>query len=1094
MELLKIIKASAGSGKTYTLTQEYLDLLLNGGKDAYKHILAVTFTNKATDEMKSRVIEALYNLSREESAKGAKAKRILKDILNDYSNFSVSTIDRFFQVAMRAFAKEIGQFASYRVELDSEAVLSQSVDIMMSSLDGDSNKDLLKWLTDYSLSIMESGKSWNVTPELLSLSKLFLKEEFKVKRKKFAAASMNKAQMKKFVDKMRVIVSDFEEKLCGIGCAGLDIMKDHKLKYSDYKYGKRSPFSHFDKWSRGVVKEPTDSFHELHGDIEKWYTKQTKGDIQIAIEGTYYGGLDDLVGDAIDLFTYSFTTYRSAKVVLDNVYIVGIFADIYATMNQFLKDNNIVLLGETTDALSRIIDGSDTPFIYEKLGVRYDHIMLDEFQDTSLLQWNNFKPLYNNGLASGNRELVVGDVKQSIYRWRGSDWNLLDSKIYDDFDDSVIQKKVLQYNWRSCENIVRFNNNFFEALGGIISKVDATIGDRVTSIYKDCIQLTPEQLYGKLGHVKVQFLKAKDDNGEKLDVEVKTMSLLLKDIKHLRRVGYKLKDIAILTRTNKEGAKVATYLLERGYAIITDDSLAISSSPIVRVVVSVLKYLINPNDPVNCLMLEESSLGVAGLSHSIGDLQSDSLYSLCEEIIHKYVGEVPSSEIPFVQGFLDMVIDYVSKYGSNIRGFMRYWDEKGCKLSIAAPEGQDAIRVMTIHKSKGLGFEAVIVPFLKENFTPPGTLAPDIWCEPQQAPFSEIGLIPLKASKTALSNTIFEDDLNNELLCYCVDGINTAYVAFTRAKKELIIYATEPVAKSDGSLPIASVADALYNYLKSTYWMKEKVQLGRWWRVNQGALPDLEKADTSDVAFTALQVSIDEQMDEEENLENEAAETAESFEMEPTADESIVSEVETDLEGTIETIQTKFVTIPIDSSKLSLSLRSRDFFEEDYAETASEGDDSTSEIGGAIRGVSSKGKRVRGIVMHDILSRIDTVADLEKAVEDAIYSGDLAAIAKDEVLSYLKNKLAQVADKHWFDGTYRSLNELSIIDSDGIVSRPDRVLETREELLSDRTAIVIDYKFGKRRPSYQKQIDGYVTLLQQMGYLSVVGEVWYVDE
>lgn len=985
--MLKVLTASAGSGKTHRLTQEYIKLLL-GVNDAYKHILAVTFTNKATDEMKSRVIETLNRLSQQQTTEGLKAKRVLTTILHDYSAFSVSTIDKFFQTTMKAFARELGQYASYSVELDSNLVLNQAIDNMLSSMSETNDKTLLSWLIDYSIALIEDGKSWDISKELQEMGHLFLREDFKLKRRQFEESFGDKSKIVDFRKKMNEIISSFEKKLSGIGNDGIERMKKYSLEPENFKSGSRSPFVRFSKWADGDVVEPSSAFFELPNDVSKW--RKAVDDNGASIEAAYNDGLNQIVKEAAELFNEPYREYCTAKLLKNNLYLIGIFSDIYAALNTYLKENHLVLLGETADVLNRIIDGNDTPFIYEKIGTRYDHLMLDEFQDTSTIQWENFKPLFEESLAHGKDNLIVGDIKQSIYRWRGSDWKLLAGEAINVFDESVIEKEPLTFNWRSLENIVNFNNSFFTNIADLCDSTEEQ-KQSIRVIYGDCEQTLAPKNVGKLGHVKVSFVEHQA-----------ALEQIPQVIEKLTSVGYAKKDIAILVRWNLEGAEVADYLMSNAIEVITDDSLSISSSPVVKKVISVLRLLENPESATNKLLNNNILLNKESLD-------TTSLYDICESIIREDASPVVESEVPFVQAFMDMVIEYSSNYGLNVSGFLKWWDDKEDKPSISAPEGQDAVRIMTIHKAKGLGCDAVILPFFEEPFKPSNNHIPYIWCIPDKSPFDEIGLIPIK-SYSALDSTIFSQDYHNEQLYSIIDSINAAYVACTRAKKELIILAQKPKFKKDGTYNLDNASAALYKHLGE----EDEYELGNY----------------------------------------------QYYEDDSGKDSQIV-----------EQLQTNYPSFAKDANRLKLSLRGVDFFNKEQG-----GD-----------------RRVRGIVLHDILSQTDVVDDLKNAVKQAVAQGELSKSLEDDTYAYLLKLIDTVAEKHWFDGTYRSINEISIVNTDGSLSRPDRVLVEKDKPISESKAIVIDYKFGNYNSRYQKQVDSYVNLLKQMGYKDVQGEVWYAN-
>lgn len=944
---MKLLKASAGAGKTHRLTQEYIRMLLEGDDESYRHILAVTFTNKATDEMKSRIIEELHRMSLDTAApeKAVKARNRLVRILNDYTCFNVSTIDRFFQTVIRSFAREIGQYASYKVELDTAGVVSMAVDRMLDSIGDPGNEDLLNWLKDYAFSVVEEGGGWNIVGPLEEMAGLFFREEFKVKARRYGDSFGDRGRIRESGKKLSAIISSFKEDAAALGKEALGIMSATGLAPEDFKGKSRSPFTVFRHLAAGEIKVPSeklpDSFGSLHPE-----------------------GLEEVVEKTMILFGEGYRNYASAVAIRGNLPLLGIYADLYGNIARYLKENNILLLNEATDLLGNIIDGSDTPFVYEKIGNRYDHIMLDEAQDTSLLQWKNFMPLLQESISKGFGNLVVGDIKQSIYRWRGSDWRLMSDYIFTDLGvGNVDSRESLTENWRSGKSIVDFNNLVFKDVGRVCA-----LGE----IYGDTFQTIPEKRGGAdPGRVKVKFI----DGGQwKEDALRHTLS----DIRELVANGYSPADITVLVRTNVEGAAAANFLMREGVSVITEDSLLVGSSACTAGLVNVLRYLSTPEDPV-CSLLVENLKDRIPLNVTDG-----SLHDICQNLIGSGLFTVGESDVPFIHAFLDCVLEYQDKFGTSVRGFLRWWDETGCRQSICAPEGQDAVRIMTIHKAKGLGLEAVIIPFLEEKFN---SHTSTVWME-CPAPFDEMGLIPIKAT-SRLADTVFAEQYENELLLSRIDSVNTAYVALTRAKRDLIIYAHDTGSSKNGIKSFAA-------YLKQAL----SGRLDGGGEYVEGALP----------------------------LCREERRSADMI------------------------LQSTYDVVPA-GDRLSLSLQAEEYFDRECS------------------------PRHRGIELHDILSRVDRESDLKKACD-----GD------EEAFGLLSRRLSSISERHWFDGTYSSLNETSIADEYGNVFRPDRILVSRD----GSSAVVIDYKFGGERPSYRKQISTYCDLLKKMGYRNVEGHIWYV--
>lgn len=814
--MIEVLKASAGAGKTHRLTGEYMELLFSKPY-AYRHILAVTFTNKATDEMKQRILEQLHLLSqpgeksdylerimkftgKDEAWVRKGAKEILVSILHDYTSFRVSTIDKFFQLVMRSFARELGRMATYNVELDRDGVLMRAVDKMFAQLDEPQNQKLLEWLIDYSLEAVDKGSSWNVKGEILKLGNQIFSEEFKLAKEKGARSfeDISIDEVARLKGNLKDIASGFEKELVELADMALKCIADGGLTPSDFKGGNaRSPFKYFEKVrgmvkGKGAVVPPAATFMALYDNRENWHTgKKCPDEI-----GAVYPALNEIIGKTVALFENGYRSYATAMVLLSNVNVLGILNDIYAKVLEYCREKNIILLSESTELLGRIIDGSDTPFVYEKIGAKLDHYMLDEFQDTSSLQWRNFYPLLQNSLAEGNRNLMVGDVKQSIYRWRGSDWKILKEDIYSQFREDELNDETLEFNYRSCTNIVEFNNRFFEYCAREAQGLVALGGTDIVDVYSGQQQKVPQSRMEQKGYVEVDFIDAQEDDFYGLAVE-----LLPSKIESLLQGGYSRKDIAVLVRTGREGNMVAEKLLESGYDVISSDSLYVASSKAVQKVVNVLREIDNPqSDSLRIMRMFQSIPEVEHISHY-------SLYQMCEAIVRESLIGEEKEDVAYLQAFLDLVLEFTNSKGTNIAQFIKWWDESGVKCTISAPEDMDAIRVMTIHKSKGLGFNVVIIPFLKENLDHKPLMSPTLWSGYEGIP------VPVKYGKVLL-DTYFEDEYRKERTAACIDALNTVYVAFTRAKSEMIVFAPVPKVKKSGESSIEAVSDMLYNYCR----------------------------------------------------------------------------------------------------------------------------------------------------------------------------------------------------------------------------------------------------------------------------------------
>lgn len=1059
-EHLHVYKASAGSGKTHRLTAEYLSLLFDS-PSAYRHILAVTFTNKATDEMKTRIVDELARIARgddspyiatlahkhnmHEMQVQQQANETLQRILHDYSAFAVSTIDRFFQQTMRAFTREIGLGGGYNVELDTDSVLAEAIDSMLYDLERKDNKMLLDWLIRFSEEKVENGETWNIKNDIQSLSSEIFKEGYKAYSSQVQENIQNKELMTNYKDMLYQMIAIFENRSKQIGTKAINIMDRYGLAPDDFKGASRSPFFAFLKWANGEVAEPSKPFTLLADNLDSWYTGKTDSATKAKIEDAF-GELNNCVDDAI--VHYSNTrAYQTAKEINRYFFALGILGDVDKKIREYAAENNMMLISDTTELLNRIIDGNDTPFVYEKIGTHINHFMIDEFQDTSGMQWQNFRPLVKDSLAAGNENYIVGDVKQSIYRWRNSDWKLLDSQLDKDFATEGIDHETLDTNWRSGYNIVNFNNAVF-TLGAALLQENYNkdlpedtanrntqhYSSKIEDAYNDLFQHVPDKNKDNGGHVKVQFV----DTEEHTDWTAAVLEQLPQQIEELQDRGYRLKDIAILVRTKKEGVNIANRLLQYKsqaadskykYDIISDESLYVSSSKSAKFIVSLLKYLKNPHDNSlkalavyeyfkysNQLLAEEALQKYFSdhedlpqhVKEKLSDIRELALYEMVESLFELFGGSVGDDEQVYIQAFLDIVSDYTVRHSSDLDGFLRWWDEAGVSKTIFTPDGQDAIRIMTIHKSKGLGFEAVIIPFCDWGID--HRLTTILWCRPQIEPFDQLHLVPVRYSGK-LRNTIFENEYYEERLHAFIDNINVLYVAFTRAKSDLIIFSPLP-RKSD----ISNISSLLWNCITCGIEKEGLTNLG-------------EHYDQDDTVFQLGEGYRKTQKEE------------------PIPTEEILID--------------RLPSISFDD-RLKLQLSNKYFFTE-------------------------AGLREYGTLMHEVLSSITTAKDVESSIEKYYISGDITRKQKEELSAMLKKFLSRKIVADWYSGEYRVLNEVQILQSGGRFVRPDRVMIRGEE------ATVIDYKFGEKEDKrYIRQVQSYKKLIERIGYQNVRGYICYV--
>lgn len=1061
-EKLLLIKASAGSGKTHRLTGEYLRLLFSADNQ-YKFILAVTFTNKATDEMKTRIVEELnilakgdksdyhenlsktFNLS--DAQLSGRAKSILENILHDYSSFSISTIDKFFQQTMRAFTREMGLSGGYKIELDQNFILNQIVDLMILELDQPTNKDLAGWILDYMRNQIADGKSWNIKENIADLARQLFNEQYKQLSSGSDIKISDKEHLKQYRKELVKITNQWEQHAKSIGEKALAVMANNDITYADIKYGKSSGFGLFVKWANKDFVEPTSRLINCEDNIDNWTSKTTKKVYEV--EQAYHNGLNDCVKQAI-AHAADTLYYKSAKSVLRNFYTLGILNDVRNRLAEFQKENNTLFLSDTTELLNKIIEDSDAPFIYEKTGTHIMNFMIDEFQDTSSMQWQNFMPLISESLSYGRFNLIVGDVKQSIYRWRNSDWGILENEIPVDFGSDAISNEVLETNWRSDANVVNFNNSVFHYAARLLQvDYNNSVGEddnehmhKIMEAYKNVHQLLPKKKQNDLGHVKISFLD-NEDKDEKW--QEKALEALPAELESLQDQGFDLKDIAILVRYNFEAVQIAEFLLrykdehpdsKYRYDIISNEALVIGNAQSVRAAVALIRYFSNTKDDTKrMLAVYEYNMFHRNMSPDIAiseyfeksnsdfpedvkerlnEISTLPFYEMVEAFFSMHRDTLDEKENVYVQAFLDIVLKFSTESSSNANDFVEWWEDKGCRKSLFSPEDQDAIRLLTIHKSKGLGFNAVVMPFLNWNIDHKPNRSPILWCKPKESPFDMLDAVPLQYSKS-LNDTIFHEEYMEEKLHTYIDNLNLLYVAFTRAKNRIVAFAPKPKLQKDSFSDIASL---LWSVL-------ETAQEG-----DNGVLP------------------LDIYLDREKNL----------FDM------GTISNVETKESATTDLVfsSDKWESIPFDN-RLKLRLSSVGFFTDD-------------------------GSRAYGTMMHEIISEVKTLSDLDNAIEVRYMAGEIEADVKEAIKQHLNTVLSIDEVAEWYSGRYEVLNEMQVLDSKYGLSRPDRVMLSQDEV------VVVDYKFGEvEDQKYVKQVQHYVRLIKEMGYDNVSGYLFYVN-
>lgn len=1063
--MLTVYKASAGSGKTYQLVIEYLKLLLQNPYN-YKHILAVTFTNKATSEMKGRILEYLNAIAKGvdsaylETLKSElnfsdelirhKAQQVLKNILHDYSHFSVSTIDSFTQRVIKAFNRELGILPSFSLELDSNMILEEAVDRLLSKIDND--KKLLEWLVRFSEEKIADNKSQRIEKNIISLGQELFKEKFQLFFPETKNSPYTRENIEDFKNELGKIIALFETTLKNKGKDAIQIIDSNGFTVSDFSYNVSGVAGFLLNLSEKRIKTPGSRILSALDSVEKWYNKTHKqtAELQLLVKNH----LQPLLIEIIDYYNKESVSYFSAKVVNEQLRILGILTDLKEEIKTLLHEQGILQLSDSNLLLSKIIDESDSPFIYEKVGSFFKYFMLDEFQDTSVLQWKNFKPLIANSLSEGNKNLLVGDVKQSIYRWRNSDWNILAEQINSDFPNSPSEVRPLTKNWRSDRNIIEFNNTVIEHLKATFEK--NLFNNRDEEWEKQRIKFQNvfsdfKQEYGKKsteinGWIKITFL-------DKDDFQERSVQLLIDQVKQLQDRGVKASDIAILIRKNSEGGQIIEKFLSEAkkkenanynLSVLSNESLFLYASRSVLFVIAVMEWLIEPENKITQVALlqlwqtfikaELKNKGILfqqnenkfqSLDKNFENNINNELGSALNQIRHKIllssldetISEICNhfqlfkleNELPFLQTLIDKSGEIKSSVSNNISGFLLWWNEKGYQTSVTVNDEVNSIRLMTVHKSKGLEFKAVLIPFLNWKTSPAGNQLPILWCRSETAPFNRFPLLPVKA-KSELANTLFKKEYIEETANSYIDTLNLLYVAFTRAKSALFINTANPEnnVKDVGLLLKESLHAIAANEPFEMCWNEQKsiFEYGKLNRVHS------EKQETNNVLIKNYSFG---------NFHN----------------------------------------------KLKLHQTSDGWLLEND-------------------GKHNKSAKNTGKIIHEILSKIKTVNDVGRACEQAFYDGKIDENEQTAIRHELMNSLQSHDVKHWFDGSWKVINERSLLTPDKIM-RPDRIM------ISGRNAIVVDYKTGKQKSeSYNSQVKYYAKMLKETGFEKVEAFLWYI--
>lgn len=1058
---LTVYKASAGSGKTFTLATEYIRLLVEDPQ-SYRTILAVTFTNKATEEMKTRILSQLYGIWKglPESDRYLQAiqektdlptKTIreragigLANLLHNYNYFRVETIDTFFQSVLRNMARELDLTTNLRIGLNDTQVEELAVDQMIEDL---STTDvILQWILKYIMENISDDKSWNVISQIKKFGRTIFRDEYKEVSQALEKKMTEPGFFDDYTTRLREIRDTAEERMKQIADSFFDTLDEEGLTIEDFAYGKTGLCSFFLKLRQGIFDESivgkrvTDSL----GDPTKWYkNSHPRRELIHALADSTLG---DIMRLAIEERPRQWKRYKSADLTLRHLNQLRLLSSIEGKVREINETSNRFLLSNTQHLLHALIGESDSPFIFEKIGTQLEHVMIDEFQDTSTVQWQNFRVLLAETMSHvQGSSLIVGDVKQSIYRWRSGDWRLLND-IEQQFSTQQITTTSLKTNFRSDRNVITFNNLFFRNAANLEyltqKELNETAAEQLRRAYADVEQLIPEDRQSQ-GEVCIRLLPAED-------YQEQTLQQIADIIGDLTAQGIPQRDIAILVRTNALIPIIAQYFMEQNpeVTIVSDEAFRLDASPAVNLLVLALRLITHPDDQLtkaaivklwHCDVLQEDTadhdllLSTCDLDALLPDtfkgnfdeLITMPLYELVEHLHAVFTLERLNGQSAYVCAFYDQLADYVSENTASIDGFLKEWDESLSGKTIQS-DVTEGVRIISIHKSKGLEFDYVICPFCDWQLEKQsGNI---LWCQPEEVPYNDLPIVPIDYSQKQMMGTIYEQDYLQEHLQNTVDNLNLLYVAFTRARQGLYVLGRRKASGSRSTL-IEQCLPLVANELP------------------EATLEGLEDEQQS-IAFqygTLLHRSPKEKAG---GNDNPFLQPSEPLTVDFRHQESKVI--------------------------FRQSNRSRDFVA---------GEDEDDE--------QRRNYIQTGSVLHQIFSTIRTTDDIDDALRQLQFEGVIYDdhITAEKITEMLRKRLSNPKVADWFSSRWTLFNECTILSvEDGEVRehRPDRVMTDGHEW------IVVDFKFGAPKPEYHDQVRAYMDLLASMGHTHITGYLWYV--
>jgi ATP-dependent exoDNAse (exonuclease V) beta subunit len=1039
-----VYKSSAGSGKTYTLVREYIALALQS-PSYFRHILAITFTNKAANEMKQRIVQGLIHLADPVTyAKGPvikfmlpdltvatgytadeitkRAQAVLTRILHEYDDFSVRTIDSFVSRIIRTFAHDLHLPVDFEIEMDRELMLDEAVEQLIGKAGIDD--DLTRVLVDFTETKAEDEKSFHIESDIKKAAGFLFSEgnnHFIAKLHDISPARL--IQIAHDIRKLRKV---FEESVVSVAQKAVKLIRDNGIDVTSFYQGRNGIGNYFLKLASGEITSPNSYVKATIGE-NKWMAGKASV-IQMSAINSVTDLLHAYYQDCSMMIEHGLSRYTLLGMIEQNIFQVGVINAMELEIDTIRRDKKILHISEFNKRITDIILKEPVPFIYERIGEKYFNYLIDEFQDTSELQWKNLLPLIGDSLAYNRYNLVVGDGKQAIYRFRNGQVEQFmklpalpenyEKEVFADAGQALqsnYNPKVLKSNFRSLPEIINFNNDFF---GFLSTQLSAGF----QSIYTDHEQEISKGKSG--GLVSVEFLPY----NSKAQFEDLNISRVFELVNELDEKGFAKADIAILTRSNREGSIIARHLMSNGISVVSAEALLLAASPEVNFVITVLQHIHNPHNlvaiagilnelirkgkvdsslikhfPVSATQRVslENVLVQYGISFNINVLRGMPLYDLCEEIIRIFELNKAEYDI-YLQFFLDFVNKVSARQGTHLADLIDAWDEKKGKLSVVVPEGIDAIRIMTIHKAKGLEFPVVIWPMATEKHK---TTFDQLWVDLAEDVVPGLPVALLQTGNS-MEEVGFSDQYQKERNSSLLDMINLIYVAFTRPAERLYVITREPGKGDSNNLP-----NLIHQFIENN---------PENWNQTGG-------------------------------LYSRGVDLHEKSESKPVIGDNPLSG--------------GMISSPW-QHRIRIARRAPVYWSADPA----------------------KNKQAWGTLVHDTLAAVKTISDIPNAIA-AYASGN---ILTTEEIHLLQQRVTSTLEHELLRGHFNEHLQLKpeagILTPDGSVYRPDRVVFYEKE------TVIMEFKTGIPEPKHRIQLENYGQLLEQMGYANIQKLLVYIDE